>query len=131
MLELVGGFAQLGLACAAVRRSLGLDRSTAACDQNDPTTGQPDNPWICTDTAVTDGLPYIPNVTVSGASTNCPPAPASTACPGTFPAQPLLATVCPGGGALIEQVTVHYKPPNSTSWVVATATAVPASQFLG
>jgi hypothetical protein len=114
MVELIGGFAQLGLACGAIRRSLGLDMSVATCEEGhvDPITGKTDNPWIRT-TNVTGGMPYVLN----------------EPCVGTYPTHPLLQTICPTGGTLVEQIEVHYQPPNSTTWVVATATAVPASQF--
>jgi TadE-like protein len=117
MLEIVGGFAQLGLSCAAVRRSLGLDQSTATCEQghNDAITGKPDNPWILTK-PVAGGMPFLPAV---------------SPCVGSLPAagDQLLKTFCGGGGALIEEIEVHYNPPNNSSPIVATAYAVPATQF--
>jgi len=114
MLEIVSSLAQLGLACAAVRRSLGLDASTATCEQ---TLG--DNPYIDAPGILVGGssIPYVPYTCIL-------PPPAIN-----FPSHQFLDTICVNE-TMVEVITVHYKPPNSASTVAATATAVPASQFL-
>jgi hypothetical protein len=114
MLELVGGFSQLGLACAAVRRSLGLPSSITTCEGGHiNTNGQPDDPWF--DTPTLNGLPYIPHLCSSTGA----------------PTKPLLLSTCLPGQTFIEHLTVHWDhPPNTPSKLVASATAVPASQFV-
>lgn len=104
--ESIGLTAQKALACLAVRRSLGMDLSTSTCEYagDDPT------------------------ITMAAASSAQPSDTIPVQCvdAGTVPVR-LYGDICAGGHAMvIEKVSVVLHSYD----VTATATAVPASQFL-
>jgi hypothetical protein len=107
MTELIGGFAQLGLACAAVRRSLQLPDTRALCT---PDPAYPNDPVLPYRTVY--GMPYL--------YTQCIPT-------GAIPSRRFLETLCPGQ-TLEVILTVQYTPVGESP-ITATASAVPVAQF--
>jgi Flp pilus assembly protein TadG len=107
MTELIGGFAQLGLACAAVRRSLQLPDTRALCI---PDPAYPNDPVLASTTV--RGMPYL--------YTQCIPT-------GAIPSRLFLQTLC-RNQTLEVLLTVQYTPVGESP-ITATASAVPVAQF--